>query len=457
MPTPLTIGMFQTMGVSGSWRLPDNTTPGFLTLDYWATLARRSEEAGVDFLFIADDFGYPLIDGAVSPTAIEHALLFPRADPSVLMPALAAVTERLGLVVTMSTSVERPPALARRMATLDHLTGGRIGWNVVTGAGQNASARLFGEEMRAHDDRYAAAEDYLNLTMTLWEGSWEDDALLVDRATGVYADASKVHEIHYRGPFYTSDGVFTTPPSPQRTPLLFQAGASSKGRDLAARFAEAVFLAAEPDAVRDQIADIRARAAAAGREPDAIKFLVAGTFIVGPTTQDALDLREQITAFVTTDDAGVQYAFFTGLDLLAMDPAKPLATTESEQGRTNIERFTGDGETAAPTVAEILEEFRVNGVMGRPFLGTPTEAVDQVESLMKHTGADGLLVQPGPTGDSASFFELVVPELRRRGLMAPAAVPDAPVTTLRERLFPAGDGGPHLRSSHPGYGLRAGR
>ncbi|GAA4664446.1 NtaA/DmoA family FMN-dependent monooxygenase [Frondihabitans cladoniiphilus] len=458
MPQPLTIGMFQTMGLSGSWRLPENTTPTFLTLDYWTGLAKRSEAAGVDFLFIADDFGYPLIHGEVSPTAVEHALLFPRGDPSMVMGAMAAVTDSLGLVVTMSTSVERPPALARRMATLDHLANGRMGWNVVTGAGQNASARLFGEPMRNHDDRYTAAEDYLTLTMTLWEGSWEDDALRVDREAGVYADGSKVHEIHHEGPFYTADGVFTTPPSPQRTPLLFQAGASTKGRDLAARYAEAVFLAAEPDAVRDQIADIRARAVAAGREPDAIKFLVAGTFIVAPTTAEATALRERITAFVTTEDAGVQYAFFTGLNLLDMDPSKPLASTESEQGRTNIERFTGDGVTAAPTVAEILEEFRVNGVMGDPFIGTAAEAVDQVESLMAHTGADGLLVQPGPTGDSASFFDLVVPELRERGLLAPlpdAETGDAHPPTLRERLFPGG--GPHLPATHPGHTLRVGR
>lgn len=448
MTAPLTFGMFQTMGLSGSWRLPDNTTPGFLTIDYWTTLAKRSEEAGVDFLFIADDFGYPLIDGEVSPTAVEHALLFPRGDPSMVMSAMAAATEKLGLVVTMSTSVDRPPALARRMATLDHVTNGRIGWNVVTGAGQNASARLFGEPMKAHDDRYAAAEDYLKLAMTLWEGSWEDGALKVDRAAGVYADAAMVHEIHYDGTHFRSDGVFTVPPSPQRTPLLFQAGASTKGRDVAARYAEAVFLAAEPDAVRDQIADIRARAVAAGREPDAIKFLIAGTYVVAPTHDEALALRETVTAFVTTADAAVQYAFFTGLDLTKMDPSKPLQSTASEQGRTNIERFTGED---APTVGEILEEFRVNGVMSRPFLGTPAEAVDQTVALMEHTGADGVLVQPGPTGDSASFFELVVPELKRRGLMEGPAQ----ATTLRERLFPAGSA--HLPPSHPGHALRVGR
>jgi FMN-dependent oxidoreductase (nitrilotriacetate monooxygenase family) len=455
MTKPLTFGMFQTMGPIGAWRLPDNTSTDFLSLDHWIGLAKRSEQAGVDFLFIADDFGYPLVDGTISPTAIEHALLFPRADPATLMTALAAVTERLGLVVTMSTSAEKPLPLARRLATLDHYTGGRIGWNVVTGAGQNASARLFGETMRAHDQRYAAAEDYLTLAMTLWEGSWEVDALKVDRETGVYADSSKVHEIHHDGPFHKADGVFATPPSPQRTPLLFQAGASKSGRDLAARYAEGVFLAAEPDAVRDQIADIRTRAVAAGRGPDAIRFLVAGTFVVAPTHTEAEALRERVSAFFTTADAAVQYAFFTGLDLAKMDPSKPLATTTSETGRTNIERFTGDDERPAPTVAEILEEFRVNGVMGNPFVGTPEEVVDQTVALMEHTGADGLLVQPGPTGDAASFFDLVVPELRRRGLIAPVAAEGTRATTLRERVFPAG--GPHLPEGHPGHRMRVGR
>ncbi|RKR73533.1 NtaA/DmoA family FMN-dependent monooxygenase [Frondihabitans australicus] len=455
MTKPLTFGLFQTMGPLGAWRLPDNTGVNFLTLDYWMDLAKRSEAAGADFLFIADDFGYPLIDGTVSPTAIEHALLFPRADPATIMSALSTVTEHLGLVVTMSTSAERPVPLARRFASLDHYSSGRIGWNVVTGAGQNASARLFGEPMRPHDQRYAAAEDHLKLAMTLWEGSWEADALKVDREAGVYADSAKVHEIHYEGPFYRADGIFSVPPSPQRTPVLFQAGASASGRDLAARYAEGVFLAAEPDAVRDQIADIRARAVAAGREPDAIKFLVAGTFIVAPTHDEAVALREKVTAFFTLEDAAVQYAFFTGLDLTKMDPSKPLATTDSETGRTNIERFTGSDGAAAPTVGEILEEFRVNGVMGNPFVGSPAEVVDQTVALMEHTGADGLLVQPGPTGDSASFFDLVVPELRRRGLIAPVVAPGEPARTFRERLFPEGTA--HLPATHPGYSLRAGR
>ncbi|WP_210481530.1 NtaA/DmoA family FMN-dependent monooxygenase [Naasia sp. SYSU D00948] len=441
------IGMFQCAGLMGAWKLPDNTSTEFLDLNHWLTMARRCEEAGVDFLFFADDYGYPVVGDAIPANAIRGGVQFPKGDPTAILPALAAVTEKLGLVTTLSTMVEKPPMVARKMATLDHITNGRIGWNIVTGAGQNASARLFGIPLTDHDVRYEIAADHVDLSLKLWEGCWDDDGLVVDREAGVYADPDKVREIEHHGPHFSAKGVLTVPPGPQRTPVLFQAGASAPGRDLAAKYAEAVFLAAEVPALAAQIADIRRRAEQYGRDPGSIKCLMAGTFIVAETEEEARAIRERQTATKSLEDAAAAYAFFTGLDLSAMDADKPMdpIVASTQTGRTNVERFLGPN---APTVREILEEFQRNNVMGAPFIGNAQQVVDQAEEAIAATGADGFLVQPDHTGTFDSFLDLVMPELRVRGLVET----DLPTMTLRERLLDTGT--PHLAPEHPGASFR---
>ncbi|MWV57758.1 NtaA/DmoA family FMN-dependent monooxygenase [Rathayibacter sp. VKM Ac-2754] len=447
MAAPWKIGMFQSGMLMGSWRLPENTSYRFLELDHWIDMAKRCEEAGVDFLFMADDYGYPVVDDTVPDAAVRNGVHVPKADPAMILPALAAVTERLGLVTTQSTSVEKPPMVARKMATLDHLTKGRIGWNIVTGAGQNASARLFGAPMVEHDLRYGIATDHVELTLKLWEGCWDDDAILLDRENGVYADPAKVREIEHDGPHFRAKGLLNVPPGPQRTPMLFQAGASGPGRDLAAKFAEGVFLAAEIPKVAEQIADIRRRASSFGRDPQSLVCMMAGTFIVAPTSTEAHELRARQIATRSLDEAAASYAFFTGVDLSVMDPDKPIdPSTVTQTGRTNLERFLGPN---APTVREVLEEFQRNNVMGAPFIGDPGEVVDQAEAAVAATGADGFLVQPDPYGNFDSFLDLVMPELRARGLVVEAQVGQ----TLRGRL--RGDGRAHLPADHPGARIRA--
>lgn len=445
--TPIRLGMFQAMTPMGQWRMAGNTSTAFLDLQYWVRMAQRLDAAGVDFLFLADDYAYPVVGGHVVPRAIERAVQFPKADPIVLLSALALATERLGLVATVSTTVEKPQIVARRFATLDHLTGGRFGWNVVTGAGQNASALLFDEPMAPHDERYARAEEHLRLAMELWEGCWEDDALVEDREGGTYADPAKVHEIDRHGRWHGARGVLTVPPSPQRTPLLFQAGASSTGRAFAAQFAEAVFLASEPAATAAQIAAVRDLLETGGRGRDAVVFLSAGTFVVAPTEAEAQAKRAEQASFWTLEDAAAAYAFFTGLDLMSMELDQPLATTRTEQGRTNVDRFSGAAGAPVLTVRQILEEFQRNSVMGAPFVGDPVQVVDQAEAFLAETGADGFLVQPDPTGTFDDFLDLVLPEMRRRGLVA---APPAAGTTLRERMT----GRRHLPDSHPGSRYR---
>ncbi|MBM9469572.1 NtaA/DmoA family FMN-dependent monooxygenase [Nakamurella leprariae] len=448
MTKQLAIGMFQGGRVRDTWKIPGREhEPNFTDLDYWLDLARKCEAAGVDFLFFADSYGYPTMDSSIIPTAIERNVQFTTVDPHTLISALAAVTTKLGLVTTTSTMVEAPPAVTRQYRSLDHFSKGRVGWNIVTGSAQAASALLFGEPLMPHDDRYAKAAEHVDLSLRFWEGCWESDALVKDAAAGVWADPNKVHEIEYEGTYFSTKGVLVTPPSPQVTPVLFQAGASAPGRELAARYAEAVFLAAESTALAAQIADIRRQAVEFGRGSDAVKCLIAGTFRVADSMAEAQAQHQAAIDRISLEQAATLYAYFTGLDLLSFDLDRPIpaSAANGDNGRTNIERFLGPD---APTVREVLEEFRANGVMGKPFLGTPEEIANQAEAMIAATDADGFLVQPEADGSHDAFFTRVMPELRRRGLLKD----DLPGDTLREHLF--GEGAVHLPESHPGAAYR---
>lgn len=452
--TPLTLGIFQHFNpngmTGGSWRHPDNRSIDYLDINHWVQLGKKLEDAGFDFLFFADSYGYPTLNDRVIDLALTEANNIPGLDPVVLLSAIAAATERLGIVSTASTIIDKPQVLARRFATLDHLTNGRIGWNIVTGSGQASSARLFGEEMTPHDQRYAIAEDHVQLSLKLLEGSWEDDAVKADKEAGIYADSSKVHEIDHDGPYFKAHGLLMVPPSPQRTPVLFQAGTSGAGRNFAAQYAEAVFLSGgEPEHVATNIADIRRRAVGYGRSADSIKFLVGASFITAPTEEEALAKREEMLSFTTIENAATKYAFFTGLDLLSMDLDKPLAGVKTEQGQSNLERFSGERDAPVPTVREILEEYRQNGINGSVFVGDPQQIVDMVEKFIGETKADGFLIQPYLTpGTYDDFIELILPVMRERGL----AKTEFEGTTLREHLF--GEGNKRLPSNHPGAQYR---
>lgn len=451
---PLTLGVFQHFNPNGmtgnSWRHPDNQAVNYLDLDHWTNLAKKLEDGGFDFLFFADSYGYPRLNGKVIDLAITEANNIPGPDPIVLLSALAAATTRLGLVSTASTLIDKPQVIARRFATLDHLTKGRVGWNIVTGSGQASSARLFGEEMTPHDQRYAIAEEHTQLTLKLLEGSWEDDAVRADKEAGVYADASKVHEIEHEGTYFKAHGLLMVPPSPQRTPVLFQAGTSGPGRNFAAQYAEAVFLSGgEPSHVAANIADIRRRAAEFGRSADSIKILVGASFITAATEEEAEAKRQEMLDLTTLEDAATKYAFFTGLDLLSMDLDKPLADARTEQGRSNLERFSGERDAPAPTVREILEEYRQNGINGSVFVGDPHQIVDQIEEFIGVTKADGFLIQPYITpGTYDDFIDLIMPVLRERGL----AKTEFEGPTLRESFFGAGHN--RLPATHPGAQYR---
>ncbi|AMM19455.1 hypothetical protein AX769_03975 [Frondihabitans sp. PAMC 28766] len=434
-------------GITGAtWQHPGNTGSDYLDLEYWMRLARRLEEANADFLFFADSYGNPAVDGVIPDESIRMANHIPGADPFAVIPAIFAVTEHLPVVVTASTIFEEPYANARRFATLDHISGGRIGWNVVTSAGAAAAAELFGRDLVAHDERYDRADDYLELSYRLLEGSWEPDAVVKDQATATYADPDKVHPIDYSGPYFRSRGVFSVEPSPQRMPFVFQAGSSGRGREFAATHAECVFLQAttvENDAAA--VADIRARAQAVGRDGDAIKIIVGLTVIVGDTPDEAKKKFEEFASYHSEEIAAAQFSHYSGVDLLALDLDQPIPAGNDELSRSSVERFDGW------TVREILNELKTRGVRGIISVGTAGEVADRMEAYATATGVDGFLMETYTNpGTYDEILDNLLPELRTRG-----RAPEPFTTkTLRERF--QGEGHPYLDDAHPGSRFRVG-
>jgi long-chain alkane monooxygenase len=437
----LRFGVFEVyapqVGGTYSWAHPLCDAVDYLDPERWVRMARIMDRTGYDFLFFADGFGYPMIDGDISPASLSAAINFSGLDPSTLIPVLARETGSLGFVVTATTGMDHPLPLARRFSTLDHLTGGRIGWNVVTGASQNAVAELFGHgEMTAHDDRYAKAGEYVELARTYWERAWDDDALVADAEAGVYIDADRIHRVDYRGEHYRSRGYYGAPPSPQRTPVIFQAGTSPRGKALAAAQAEGVFIqGTTPAFTARNVADIRRLAAEAGREPGSIRIMAGLTAIVAATDAEAERLWDEFRAMQSDEVVAALYAGNTGIDLLSLDPDGTLhqalgTGVVGQLGTSNIERYLGTPDRPAPTVREILEELRGRGTRGFRLVGSPETVAAGVAELAAETGLDGFLLEPVfGTRDVEAFGELVLPLLRERGLLAEPAGP-----TLRERM-----------------------
>ncbi|WGW13254.1 NtaA/DmoA family FMN-dependent monooxygenase [Saxibacter everestensis] len=444
----LRFGLFENAQANDSgtatWRHPDNERDHFDSLDYWRNIARICEDAQFDFVFLADAWGWSEIDGSRPDICSEEALDLPRLDPAVVAAAMAAETEKLGLVITGSTLLEQPYAFARRMATLDHISAGRIGWNVVTTGTAETAASAFGIPMVAHDERYNMADDFMEVVYKLWEGSWEPDAIERDKS-GRFADPAKVHRIEHEGPYFRSSGYGNTSYSPQGTPVLFQAGTSERGRQFGGRHGECIFLGGSSiEKMAEQVKAIRAEAVSAGREPDSVKLMASFSYVVGETREEA---QEKFEAILAAQDPGVavaSYAMFTGLDLSAYDPRTPMTDLHTELSQTQVTRFAG------LTVGDVLKDWHAFGVRGKPVVGTAEDVADAIVDRAEGADLDGFLitpiVQPASTID---FVEHVLPILRERGI-APSGYGQ---TTLRERLL--GSTSAVLRDDHPGALFRS--
>ncbi|HWH92854.1 MAG TPA: NtaA/DmoA family FMN-dependent monooxygenase [Baekduia sp.] len=422
----------------GLWRDPDGEQIRFNDLDLWVSLARRLEAGGFDAIFFADVVGLYGDYGGGWDFHAELGLQIPSNDPLVLLSALASHTEHLGLAFTAGPIQEPPFGFARRVATLDHLSKGRIAWNIVTSTLENGWRNFGHDGLLAHDERYAWAEEYVDVLYKLWEGSWDDDALLSDRASGVYADPSKIHKIHHLSERYRVEGPFLVAPSPQRTPLLFQAGSSPAGRRFAARNAEAQFIVSpSPDKAKGLIDDTRRLVAEAGRDPGDLKFFQGLSFVLGSTQAEAQAKAAELEEKTDIHGMIAHFGGSLGIDLGSYDPNTPIDLVHTEGGQSGLAwlRESVDGRT--PTLADVTR-IRTRGTR---VIGTPEQIADRLADW-RDAGVDGInIINSVIPGTYDELIEHLFPVLRERGL-AQAGYEEG---TLRRKLF----GRDRLSERHP--------
>lgn len=449
----LIVNLFEMACVShithGLWVVEGNQRHRTSEIGYWLDLARVSEEAGFDAIFLADVVGAydDFRDGP--ETAIREGLQIPNLDPLSVIPAMAAVTDHVGFGATFSTSYEPPFAFARRAATLDHLTSGRFGWNIVTSYLTNA-ARNFGlADQIEHDTRYTIADEYLEVLYKLWEGSWDDDAVVADRERRVYSEPDKVRYIDHVGEHFAVARPHLVDPSLQRTPVLFQATGSPAGIAFAGKHAEVVFTGGRsPDDFRSNAGKIRAATVEAGRGPDATKCIVQAAVIVGRTEEEATRKWDEYRRNTSVDRILAHGGF-------AIDPTAYPADTlvsdifarEGKAGHPAAAQFP-----AGTTAGQVLDQVRSRRQDRYFVVGTPTVVADEIERWLDEDGVDGINLRQYHSFDTArDFGELVIPELRRRGRLREGYVPGE---TLRERIF--GEGHSRLPDNHPAARYRHG-
>jgi FMN-dependent oxidoreductase (nitrilotriacetate monooxygenase family) len=433
----------------GLWTHPRDRADTYNTLDYWVELARILERGKFDALFLADVLGiYDVYHGSPR-TALENAVQVPVNDPLMVIPAMAYVTRDLGFGVTCAPTYEHPYPFARRMSTLDHLTNGRLGWNIVTGYLESAARGIGMTRQEGHDTRYEIAEDYMQAVYKLWEASWEDGAVLRDRRGRKFADADRIHRVTHSGPYFQVDAIHLCEPSPQRTPVLYQAGASTRGRQFAAQHAECVFInGPSKKVVSGIVADIRRRAAACGRDPAQILIFTMMTVITAATPEAAQEKLRDYLHYVSEEGALALMSGWTGLDFATLPPDEPVRFAQRDAMTSALEAFTSADPERSWTVREIARHAAIGG-RGPVTVGSFVELADELQVWVAETDIDGFNLAYAVTPEGfTDIVDLVVPELQRRGVYKLDYAPGA----LREKLF--GSAHARLPSNHPAAKFR---
>jgi FMN-dependent oxidoreductase (nitrilotriacetate monooxygenase family) len=432
----------------GLWAHPRDRSSEYKDLEYWVELAQILERGKFDGLFIADVLGVYDVYNANLDAALRHSTQIPVNDPLQLVPAMALVTKHLGFGQTASLSFEHPYTFARRLSTLDHLTKGRAGWNIVTSYLDSGAKNIGLTGQSAHDDRYDVADEYLEVCYKLWEGSWEDDAILRDRTRRIFTDPTKVHPIRHDGRYFKVPGVHLSEPSPQRTPVLYQAGASSRGRRFAGEHAECVFIATPSKSVlKKAVGGIRESVAAAGRDPRSVLIFNLQTVIVDETDAKAEAKYEDYKQYINLDGALALGSGWMGIDFGRYKPDEPLRHIETNAVQSSVEAFSSADPNKVWTVRELAEWIGIGG-LGPLFVGGPQTTADLIEEWVEDTDVDGFNLAYAVTHETFSdIAEHLVPELQKRGRYKRDYAPG----TLREKLFGAG---PRLPETHVGARYR---
>ncbi len=429
----------------GLWAHPRDQSHRYKTLDYWTSLAATLERGLFDGIFLADILGvYDVYQGSADLT-LRESIQLPVNDPLLLVSAMAAVTRHLGFGITVNASADAPYIFARRISTLDHLTSGRIGWNIVTGYLDSAARGLGLDNQIEHDSRYDRADDYLNLLYKLWEGSWEEDAVLIDKERRIYADPSKVHVIDHRGPFYRSQAYHLTEPSLQRTPVLYQAGTSGRGKQFAARHAECVFIAApDKNSARAASRSLREAVVAAGRKPEDIKIFLGMTVITDRSATAAREKHAEYLRYANPEAGLAHFSASTGIDFSRYDLDETIiyGKSNASQSATQIAQQRGW------TKRQLLQELAVGGRYP-VIVGDATEVADELSSWMDEGEIDGFNLTRTVVPESfEDFIDNVVPVLQERGLYKTGYEQGS----LRRKLFGEGD---RLPDRHIGSSFRS--
>lgn len=431
---------------AGLWRHPDDNADRYTDIDYWIHIAQLLDDAGFDAIFIADALGQLDVYQGRPDAALRTASQSPVNDPLLLVSAMAAATRHIGFGVTVSTTYEQPYLLARKFTTLDHLTKGRIAWNVVTSVLDSAARNLGLDKQIDHDERYDRAQEFLEVSYKLWEGSWQQGALVRDKKLGVYVDPNKVLPILHQGKYFKVPGAHLSAPGPQGTPVIFQAGASHRGVEFAASNAEVVFLGgALASDVRRSADAIRTRAHELGRDRDSIRFITAVTVVTAETDALAQAKYQDYLRYVDREAALTLFSAWTGVDWSTYPLDKPLEYIETNAIRSALETFTRIDSERQWTLGEVADYIGVGG-LHPTFVGGPETVADLLEQYAEESDVDGFnlayAISPGTFED---FAQYVVPELKKRGRIRPRS---AQPLTLRENLF--GQGQAHLADNHPG-------
>lgn len=419
MPKTMNLALFLFPGYHlGAWRLPDAMPEFDLDIDQYIRAAQLAEAAKLDAIFFEDQAAVRRSNdilagdtyGAANPRSIHF-------DPTMVLPALAAVTTRLGLAATATTTFNEPFNIARRFATLDFISKGRAGWNLVTSFNEDEAQNYGLAEHVAHADRYDRASEFVDVVTGLWD-SWEDDAITRDKETGVYFDVEKMRFLQHEGPHFSVRGPLPMGRSPQGRPVIFQAGASEPGRALAARTADVVFtLQSSIEGGRAFRDDIRARAAAFGRDADTVKILVGMTPIVAETDAAATQLAAEMMSLIPDDIALSNLAPLAGgVDFRQFDLDAPVPELpESNAGKSHREAIMAVSRDKGLSVIETARYFAEGSYLKA--IGSPETVADLMTEWRDADACDGFLAVPThfPTGVEA-FTGLVVPELQRRGV-----------------------------------------
>jgi FMN-dependent oxidoreductase (nitrilotriacetate monooxygenase family) len=407
--------------VPHAWNQPfegsERSHRDWLDGSFYVDLAQQLDRAGFDVLLLEDSSMVSDTYGGTAEATLARGVWAPKGDPVALAPLLTEATRHLGISITASTSFYPPYLLARSMSTLDHLSGGRIGWNVVTSSEDRAAQNFGMDRLPPHDERYERAQEYVDLVDALWT-SWEPDALVMDRESNTYVDHTKVHPIDFHGKHLSSRGPLNTLPAPQGRPVVSQAGGSPKGRDFAARSADLVMaLPKGVTAMKQYRDDIRARAEVYGRDPDDVKVMFIISPILGASEAEAVERRELKREAVRADPTGqlIGWSGSMEIDFSQFDLDEPLPATARTNGhQSTLDTFRAwSGER---TLREAVQDYRTESL---ELVGTPDSVADQMEAAMAEVGGDGFMLwmQPPTRQYVAEITDGLVPALQRRGLV----------------------------------------